>query len=137
MLANGHKRTKQASVFACRIRSERILRARASKTKFLAQVTEPQVLVNASLASGASATARRDLLLWQPSGYGNGTRSFSVSTNFGGLEVGAVGLIFITLYLPRGSKGSGRFTFLTRPTRLKSFKNYEEFSESTIPYPEA
>src|ERR1700739_3492971 len=39
MLANGHKGTKQASVLACRSRSERIMRARTTKPKFLAQVT--------------------------------------------------------------------------------------------------
>jgi hypothetical protein len=48
MLANGHKGTKQASVLACRSRSERNYARTNKKTKFLAQVTEPKVFVNAS-----------------------------------------------------------------------------------------
>jgi hypothetical protein len=62
MLANGHKGTKQASVLACRSRSERIMRARTTKPKFLAQVTEPQVLVNA-LQELAAQDAERELVV--------------------------------------------------------------------------
>ena len=48
MLANGHKRHQTSVGLSSPTRSERIMRARTTKPKFLAQVTEPQVLVNAS-----------------------------------------------------------------------------------------
>ena len=43
----GTKGTKQASVLACRSRSERNYARTNKKTKFLAQVTERQVVVSA------------------------------------------------------------------------------------------
>jgi hypothetical protein len=46
--ANGHKSTKQASVWLAEPVLEHSMRARTIKPKFLAQVTDPQALVIAS-----------------------------------------------------------------------------------------